>query len=384
MNRTPRLFLGLLSFIGLPCCLNLGTVDPGAGGHSGMAAASASSSSGDGGSSGAGGNGVTMSPLPGWSYRRAIHVAPQNEALVDYMLLVATQGDGSVGAFAQADGDDLVFTDEDGKTVLPHDLQSFSVVSGQASFVAWVRVPSVPTMGKTLYLYYGHPVVSAQQNPGGAWTDYAAVYHLDNGFTDSTKNGLHALLNVAMPPAPSSTAAIVATGQSFSAQASAAAANAGEFEYANKSFTVSAWIRSGGISGHAVDHYSNNGTTSGWYVGTNATQVLFVYGGPTQLNLAASVAVGQWNHIMLVKSPGGATLYRNGMVADSKALPVGLADPVAPLYIGAGSPSSSFFNGSVDEVTIAPVERSAAWVSASYANMGNPGAFAAFDAPEKF
>jgi hypothetical protein len=92
----------------------------------------------------------------GWAYRRAIHIdnSSNSATLNDYQVKVML--DGTNFDFAQADGkgDDLRFTDEDGRSLLNYWVEYYDAQRQTA--VVWVRVPAIPSAGsKTIYLYYG-------------------------------------------------------------------------------------------------------------------------------------------------------------------------------------------------------------------------------------
>ena len=71
--------------------------------------------------------------------------------------------DGSLFLLVQDDGDDIVFTDNDG-IKLDHEIESYDSATGH--LVAWVNLPLLSTSTDTvIYLYYGNDAVDNQQNP---------------------------------------------------------------------------------------------------------------------------------------------------------------------------------------------------------------------------
>jgi hypothetical protein len=89
-----------------------------------------------------------------WSRRAPVIVNNAGSSLTDYQVRV----DISFDADMQPDFDDIRFTDSNGLTLLPHWRESYTA-SSSATF--WVKIPSVPTGTKTIYLYYGNPGVSS-------------------------------------------------------------------------------------------------------------------------------------------------------------------------------------------------------------------------------
>ncbi|MBD0300727.1 MAG: DUF2341 domain-containing protein, partial [Tolypothrix sp. T3-bin4] len=75
--------------------------------------------------------------------------------LTDYQVKVVLNQNSFNFASSHPDGLDLLFTDKSGNC-LPHWIESYNS-SGQNA-VIWVKVPSVPELGKiTIYLFYGSP-----------------------------------------------------------------------------------------------------------------------------------------------------------------------------------------------------------------------------------
>jgi len=97
--------------------------------------------------------------LSGWSYRKAMTIAGSTSDLTDYQVRVVvhrTAGTDAgenvyLGTNVNADYSDLRFTTT-GNALLPYWIES----STAGSAVVWVNVPSIPTTGTQLYLYYGN------------------------------------------------------------------------------------------------------------------------------------------------------------------------------------------------------------------------------------
>jgi YD repeat-containing protein len=138
----------------------------------------------------------------GWGYRKeiVIQAAAVSGAHSNFPALVRRAADADLAARAQDDGDDLVFTDANG-VKLDHEIERFNGATGE--LVAWVRIPTLSSAANTtIYLYYGNPSATNQQNRAGVWdANYAGVWHLGNGYStaagfyqDSTGNGNHGTL----------------------------------------------------------------------------------------------------------------------------------------------------------------------------------------------
>ncbi len=111
-----------------------------------------------------------------WHYRKSITIDHTQvaEELIDFPLLVSLT-DSDLGAQAQANGDDIVFTDYLG-VQLDHELEYYSA----GDLVAWVRIPLLPADVDTpLFMYYGNVSAPNQENATGVWgAAYDMVHHL--------------------------------------------------------------------------------------------------------------------------------------------------------------------------------------------------------------
>jgi hypothetical protein len=89
----------------------------------------------------------------GWSRRALVTINNPGSALTDYQIMV----DVTYDADMQPDFDDIRFRDSDGSTELAHWRESYI---DSTSAVFWVKVPSVPSGNKTIYMYYGNDAAS--------------------------------------------------------------------------------------------------------------------------------------------------------------------------------------------------------------------------------
>lgn len=95
--------------------------------------------------------------LLGWFYRKPISITNPGSALTDYQVLVTLDTTSLILAGnMQVDCDDIRLTDFDGTTLLDHWLESGC---NSANTKIWVKVPSIPTTGRTIYMDYGNSEV---------------------------------------------------------------------------------------------------------------------------------------------------------------------------------------------------------------------------------
>ena len=157
--------------------------------------------------------------------RVAVSVSATGSALVGYARQMTLTVDGYTGAetltnvpvlvrlstaiegfcygdFADASGGDLIFTDENGSTVYPHEIDEWHT-NGES--LVWVKLPLMANGTKFKAGYGGGCGATALPDGDGrtasplaaaVWSDYAGVWHMneDSGTAyDSTAHGLDAL-----------------------------------------------------------------------------------------------------------------------------------------------------------------------------------------------
>jgi len=101
-----------------------------------------------------------------WSYRKEITIDCNkvDEDLVNFPMLINFT-DTDLANHALDNGSDVVFTDAN-RNQLNHEIELFNGVNG--NLIAWVNVTSLSSSVDTiLYMYYGNPGCSSQQNVAG-------------------------------------------------------------------------------------------------------------------------------------------------------------------------------------------------------------------------
>jgi Bacterial Ig-like domain (group 3)/Domain of unknown function (DUF2341)/Concanavalin A-like lectin/glucanases superfamily len=134
-----------------------------------------------------------------WTHRKNITIDKKmvNGTLSNFPVLINFTADSDLAASAKSNGQDIFFTQSDGVTILPHEIELYQ--SGSGGLVTWVKIPSLTnTTNTSIYMYYGNPTASPQWQNTSVWDDggsnyYQAVWHLREGGTgtryDSTSNG---------------------------------------------------------------------------------------------------------------------------------------------------------------------------------------------------
>ena len=135
-----------------------------------------------------------------WRYSKKIAISSDltSADLDNFPILLTIENDNDLYNHAQNDGSDIVFVDNTNTTKLSYEIEDWDSINSDVSAVIWVNITELSSTSDTvLYMYYGNPMASSQQNPAGVWDSTTkGVWHLhencngDGGtHVDSTMNG---------------------------------------------------------------------------------------------------------------------------------------------------------------------------------------------------
>jgi hypothetical protein len=99
---------------------------------------------------------------PAWQYRSPINITNSGATALKGFQVHVTLNSSFDFTKAKSDGSDMRFTSDDGITLIPFWTESWNPVTRTASF--WVKVPTIPTSGAALYLYYGNSAAISASN----------------------------------------------------------------------------------------------------------------------------------------------------------------------------------------------------------------------------
>jgi hypothetical protein len=117
-----------------------------------------------------------------WGYRRAITVSNSSGNVLNNYQFKVTLNNSFDFSRCKIDGSDIRFTSDDSQTLIPYWFEEWNPAGNSATI--WVKVPTIPTTGTTIYQYYGNlnatfPTTSAPTTvdlpPTGPWTNIAGV-----------------------------------------------------------------------------------------------------------------------------------------------------------------------------------------------------------------
>jgi len=347
-----------------------------------------------------------------WCYRKQITIDHTKviSQLQNFPVLIDSVSSDYI-THAQPDGDDFVFTTDAG-VMLNHEIESYDSTSGK--LVAWVNVTSLsPTEDTIIWLYYGNPTCSNQQNVEGTWnSDYQAVWHLKDETStttkDSTANTYQGTKKGINEPTESN--GMISKAQVFDG------ANDyikhGDildniFTGTNAQFTISCWMKMTTYSDNACMVGKNGDSNQGednreWvfycinYTYTNYLPkfaFLAMYDLPQGHNYRLYMSdtqytINQWYYVTTTYNAAldpavRGKIFVNGTPETGSVYQTGtgsIQDGSAQLSIGgyigqSGSNVASPFPGIIDEVRISKGIRSNGWIQTEYNTMYSPATF---------
>lgn len=261
----------------------------------------------------------------------------------------------------------------------------YSAVTGQV--IMWVKIPSY-TAGMTIYVSVGNAAVVAYQ--GGAQgsefdANVAAAYHLANGTTLSV---LDFSANAANGTNSGATA-------SASGKINGAAAFSGSTQY----ITLGAGLNLGTV--HTISFWLNYGNGADampiggpvfaggrldyapYIDGPGAGNSIYYrasFAAPSSFVSVVHGGLSGLTQIDIVRNGTAISFYKNGsQIGTTQTLSANNAFTLK--YLGGDVDENALWlNGVLDEVVPATTNRSANWVTTSYANKSSPPAIGAFTA----
>jgi len=317
----------------------------------------------------------------------ALNTQQIDSALTDFPVLVLIPQAWSAGGKMLADGENLRFVADDGKTTLEHEVEAWNH-NGKA-FV-WVKVPHVkaaPAVTAIWMLYGGEPAVS-KPDARQVWSNaYRGVWHMNSlaPLYDATLHGNDGVqdVDVSADNAPETP---LGPSLDFNGRTSSVTVLDNDSLDIKDALTISVWARA--ESAGEVDRaflykfeaYKAEPSRA-WAGGDRPTFYFWPqdYSGSTEFRRVAAATplqTGEWNHHAFTYdiSARKMAIYLNGELEAENDLSTdtALTDPhirasTWNVRIGAGGGSAAGkFDGQIGELQLSASKRPAAWIRAEY------------------
>lgn len=320
-----------------------------------------------------------------WTYYKPITI---NDTMVNQSIgtgafpLLVSITDADLADHAQADGDDIVFTDSGNSSQLPHEIEYWNKTTGV--LVAWVNVTDIKNVS-SINMYYNNSGATNTQDAEGVWdSNYVMVQHLqetdiDGGagdIVDSTSNN------------NDGTTSGMDTADQVSGQIDGSLDFDGYDDYVlhgsvlyNDTIphTYSLWTKwSGtpptgyighigeyGLSGHSI--YTASGGGSKTFIYRTASGMRVITGVATTILYDGQLHELTWH----VESDRKVSVYIDGTLNGSAVI-----SETDMKYNSFGRYTDNYqWNGTVDEVRISNIARTPAYIETDYNNTAFPELF---------
>ncbi|MFX0209630.1 MAG: DUF2341 domain-containing protein, partial [Candidatus Hodarchaeota archaeon] len=296
---------------------------------------------------------------------------------------------------AQSNGNDIAFAND--TAWLDHEIELFNQEynTTHAQLVAWVRIPRLLTSLDTIIrIFYGNSTMGSRENPDNVWdSNYKGVWHLSENVStgiiyDSTSNNHDGTTQGSMIPSDQIDGQIDGSLDFEGNDEFIDFGNPTELQITG-SITVEAWFN--------ADYFGNTYLISKngpygqrcWDISfdpINYTHGYAIYRyalhGYTHADDVGNITVviNQWYHIVGVYNPSTfSRLFINGQLVDENVTNIVSSQYDAPNNLRFGArgddPPPNYFNGTIDEVRISNIARSAGWIETEYNNQYNPSNF---------
>lgn len=322
---------------------------------------------------------ATAAPAVGWQYSRRLYLntsasgANIKDTVLSFPVLVRLTDSTFPFTEAKSGGNDLRFAKTDG-TMLEYSVERWDRMAGAAE--AWVKVDTLygDDSTRSLVMLWGNAAaVSASSNAGvfGRENGFAAVWHLGSDCRDASGNG-HDGTNFGATDAQG----VIGIAKKFSGSDSIAVSG---LLGTPQELTLSAWV--------AVDTTIPSGQEivsigdavllrSEETVNSAGMGAYFYSSADTFVPVSSErfYAKTGWHHVAFTfsNSSHDQSLYIDGMMVKTinDAGPVTYAKGGTNLLIGVHGKGKKTFNsrGTMDEVRVCSIPRSAAWLRLCYMN----------------
>jgi hypothetical protein len=311
--------------------------------------------------------------LSAWKYRKSVTIDHTKIVanLSNFPVLVDIT-DSGLAAHAQTNGNDILFTDST-LNKLNHEIESYTSSNGH--LIAWVKILNLSSTSDTiLYMYYGNPTATNQQNPAGVWdSNFLMVQHLNGTLGtqyDSTSNHNNGIMNGSV----SSAQGKIGRGLNFTGGYVALP----QVCTSQTQFTFSAWIYPQSGARYFISEWANNQGAFLQVASDNHLQ-LYVNG----IMVGQSITLNQWHYVVGTYDGTTARLYIDG----GSPVSVSAAHPTwgsQTMYIGDRYDHTRQFVGLIDEVRVSNIARSSSWTATEYADQNNPSTFYTIGTQQNF
>jgi len=270
--------------------------------------------------------------------------------------------DENLATYAQNDGSDIYFTTNDGETRLKREIEDYNFTTG--TLIAWVKIPAISSITDTnIYIHFGDEDENNTNDPNVWDSNYVGVWHSQD-YNSSTI--LDSTSNNNTGTKVSENNPIETSGKIGNTQN-----YTGDDHIAissTKIETASFWTNLNSVTNV---QYILGGSTHGIrYNGTN----FLVYNGSTGYVALNWTKVDAWKYITVARiNANDYNFYIDGNLLGIATAGTNGSD-ISITLIGKRT-DGYFYNGPIDEIRISNIARSPSWIKTEYNNQSSPETF---------
>ncbi len=323
-----------------------------------------------------------------WNYKKEITIdhslVPSDQT--NFPVLISHIS-GDFASHAQGDGDDFAFVDSSNTVQYSHEIEYYDDGSGE--LVAWVNIPLLSSsVDTTLFVYYGNPGASNQEDLVGTWdSDFITVQHMTGAsysdLDDSSQNGWDVTSMGGNPTFNQ----VGKAGYCVDFDGLGDYFKASGFRLGtDDSHTGSAWVYVDGDGGrrYAFEGDSDYGISLLVWTDDRFKAYARSSGGTPVAYSTTTVDIGspEWFYITTRANAAADELeiFVNGVSEGSGVISGTINPETAGLNIGTFRDNDDYWmDGLIDEVRISDSVRSGDWITTEYNNMVDPIVFASVD-----
>jgi len=308
----------------------------------------------------------------------------KSETLTNFPALVVLSNNVANGFsysdFESDDGYDLRFADASETTGLNYEPEEWN--TGGVAYV-WVQVPEL-TGGGHIWAYWGNASLTAGPAPyttnGATWSEgYLGVWHLNETsghHADSTSNNFDTTTETVTTQG--SAAGRISGADYFdSSDDNVVAPSVG---LSDKTWTISAWLNPDSLTAwDGIVITEGAGDRHGMMYDDQSKLGFMIEGQPYTWNGGPGISAGQWQMVSMAVSPTDVSVYVNDASATNSSYAVPVPDATTDTwFMSDGVRAGRYMGGTLDEVRISDVTRSANWIWACYSNQAAGSTFATY------
>ena len=332
-----------------------------------------------------------------WQFRKLItidytKVGTDNNSgyITDFPFLVTFSGSDftEVEANTLSNGADIRFTDQQGND-LEYEIEEYDETTNKMAIWVKSNSPGIAKHQNTLvYMYYGNSGASSTSNAGLVWdSNYAAVYHMNqtvfgaDSTKDSTSKNNHGT-PAAIPNPITSITGKIGKGIYFQGTSEISIPDTPSLDIAG-TITLEGWVKTTFSSGYPM--MINKGTVNSAYMLFGNQDVLqgaaegvtfrLTSTGLQDAHSTTGINDGVWHHIVGTYDGTLMRIYVDG-VQEGTTTPNN-TDWVThnnPLFLGSAT-GNFFMTGTMDELRLSNIDRSADFIKTQYNNQNSPSTF---------